>query len=128
MMYDGHGTIVSKKQYDCSGLDGPAFPERGHEMKIAVVKDGILRRALWGGDDLTADWDVDRRELVIRGHMDGEKCDEVLSCALEKCRLRVEIEDIGATRLRWHGRVLRAEVLPDHRGRPECMLTIALDG
>jgi hypothetical protein len=97
-------------------------------MKIAIMRYGILRRALWGGDDLSADWDVDRRELVIRGHLDSEKCDEVLSCALEKCKLRVEIEDIGATRLRWHGHVRSAEVLPADTGRPECMLTIALDG
>lgn len=96
-------------------------------MRIALGESGSLGKCLWQGEALSADWDVARGELVIRGDADSEAFGEVISSVLGKRKLRVEIEDAGTARLKWQGYVDSVEFESLVPGRAECLLRILLE-
>ncbi len=96
-------------------------------MKIAVDRLGILRKTLWQGDGLRADWDVNKRELVVQGDANNQTLFEVVLSVLSQRKLSVRVQENGSTKLKWHGRVQSAEFGTFEGNRSLCFLRISLD-
>ena len=96
-------------------------------MKIAIGGIGSGAETLWQGDALSTYWDIDRGELVIHGDADNEALCGLISSVLEKRRLRVDIEDKGPVKLRWHGSVRNVEFQSFEQGHAECFMWVLVD-
>ncbi len=96
-------------------------------MKVTIVQYDNAEDALWEGEALSASWDSDRGEFVIRGDADNMACAGIVTSLAERRKLLVEIEDTGPGQLVWRGYVGSAEFLTFDSDEVECCLVMLLD-
>lgn len=96
-------------------------------MKVTIEDFEDVERSLWEGEALTASWDGDQGELVIRGDAQSRALTGVLNTMVEKRKLAIEIEDTGPGRLVWRGYLGSAEFLSFEEEKVECCLIMMLD-
>jgi len=96
-------------------------------MKVTIEDFEDAERSLWEGEALTATWDSDQGELVIRGDAQSRALTGVLNSMVEKRKLAIEIEDTGPGRLVWRGYLGSAEFLSFEEEKVECCLIMMLD-
>jgi hypothetical protein len=82
---------------------------------------------LWEGEALSASWDGDRGEFVIRGDANSQAFTAVVTSMLEKHKLAIGIEDPEATQLVWRGYVGSAKFQSSEAEQIECSLIVSLD-
>jgi hypothetical protein len=96
-------------------------------MKVTIEEFEDVDTSLWEGEALTATWDGEKGELVIRGDAQSRALTRVLSSMVDKRKLAIEIEDTGPGRLIWRGYLGSAEFLSFEAEQVECCLIMMLD-
>ncbi len=96
-------------------------------MKATISHLDNGENTLWEGEVLSANWDGDRGEFVIRGDADSQAFTAFVTSMLEKHRLSIGIEDTDATQLVWRGYVGSAKFQAYEAEQVECSLTVTLD-
>lgn len=96
-------------------------------MKATISDLDNGENTLWEGEILSANWDGDRGEFVIRGDANSQALTAVVTSMLEKQRLAIGIEDAGSTQLVWRGYVSSARFQTFEAEQVECSLIVSLD-
>jgi hypothetical protein len=96
-------------------------------MKVTISEPEKMDGTLWEGEALSANWDSEKCEVVIRGDADDEAFGAVMASIAEKHRLTIGIEDSGSTQVIWRGYVGSANFQTFEAEQVECCLTMALD-
>lgn len=96
-------------------------------MKATLSQADTSGGTLWVGDVLSANWDNDRGEFVIRGSKDSAALAGVISSLLDKQQLTIEIAGDGPGLLMWRGHVGSAKFQVSESEHVECCLTMLLD-
>ena len=96
-------------------------------MKVTISEPEKMDGTLWEGEALSANWDSEKCEFVIRGDADDEVFGAVMASVGEKRRLTIGIQDSGSTQVIWRGYVGSAKFQALEAEQMECCLTMALD-
>jgi len=96
-------------------------------MKVTISEPEKMNGTLWEGEILSANWDSEKCEFVIRGDADDEAFGAVMASIAEKHRLTIGIEDSGSTQVIWRGYVGSAKFQEFEAEQVECCLTMSLD-
>ncbi len=112
----------------CPGQNSSANPSEGQIMRLTIGQLDSAEDALWQREALTASWDSEKSDLVIRGDMDNQALTAAAAGMMENRRLAFQIEDTGKARLVWRGYVNCADLLLLESDEVECCLTMFLDG
>jgi len=93
-------------------------------MRVTIGPLDGVEDTLWEDEAITAIWDSERDEFVIRG--DGDT--RAPASQAKNPRLAVQIEETGAGRLMWRGYVNAADLLWFETEQVECCLTMFMEG
>ena len=96
-------------------------------MKATISHLDIKEDALWEGEVLSAEWDNNKGEFVIRGMKNYTALSGVVSSMVGKRLLTIEIEGKGPGLLVWRGYVRSANFQVFESGQVECSLSMLLD-
>ena len=96
-------------------------------MKVTISEPETMDGTLWEGEVLSANWDSEKCEFLIRGDAGDEAFAAVMASIAEKHRLTIGIEDSGSTQVIWRGYVGSANFRTSDPEQVECYLTMALD-
>ncbi len=96
-------------------------------MKATISEFETMAGTVWEGEVLSASWDGDKGEFVIRGDADNEAFTAVVKSLLEKQKLTIGIEDTESTQLVWRGYVGSAKFQAFGSEQLECSLIMSLD-
>lgn len=96
-------------------------------MKATLSQADTTGSTLWEGEVVSADWDNNRGEFVIRGNKNKAALSEVLSSMVNKHELTLEIAGKGPGLLVWRGYVRSAKFQVSESEHVECCLTMSLD-
>ena len=96
-------------------------------MKLTISEPNKINGTLWEGEALSASWDSEKCEFVIRGDTDDEAFGAVMASIVGKHRLIIGIEDPQSTQVIWQGYVGSAKFQAFEAEQVECCLTMSLD-
>ena len=95
-------------------------------MKLTIVEFEELEDSVWQSEALTAAWDKERNEFVIRAGVHSEDFVDPIESLMEQSKLAVEIEDTKeGGRLVWRGFVSGTELLSFELGKVQCGLIMS---
>jgi hypothetical protein len=96
-------------------------------MKATINEVSALAHPLWQGEMISATWDCDRGEFIIRGDADNQAYTDMMRCVKDKIRMAIDIEDSESAQLIWQGHVGNADFLAFGSDEMECCLTISVE-
>lgn len=96
-------------------------------MKATLSQANTTGSTLWVGEVLSANWDNNKGEFVIRGNKDHAALSEVVSSMVDRHELTLEIAGNGPGLLVWRGYVGSAKFQVSESEHVECCLSMFLD-
>ena len=97
------------------------------KMKATISEFDNLEATLWEGEAISADWDSETSEFVLRGKAGEDEFEAFMASVLKQDKVVVGIEDPTSTQLVWRGQVGSAKFRDSGSNKLECCLTMALD-
>ena len=95
-------------------------------MKATISELDAIEQPLWEGEMVSATWDSEKGEFVIRGDADNWAFTTVIKCIKEKLELAIGIEDAGSTQLILRGFVGNADFTTFGSEEMECCLDMSV--
>ena len=96
-------------------------------MRLTIGHLDSIEDTLWQREAITARWDGDRSDFVIRGDAEGNEFNGIFTGKGGEHDLAFQIEDMGPARLVWRGYTSSADVCLLESENVECCLTMFLD-